>query len=275
VSGYPAFTMAMLVAAMAIPSAIHAQAIEPPFDGIEIEQRLEETIPLDLGFRDEAGEEVVLRQYFGDRPVVLVLAYYRCPMLCTLVLNGLSSSLQALTLQPGRDFEIVTVSIDPRETPDIAQAKKAIYLEDAGMEDAAGSWHFLTGDEASIVELARAVGFHHQYDAETDQYAHAAGIMVLTPGGKLARYFYGIEFAPRDLRFALVEASEGRVGTLVDHLLLLCYQYDPATGRYGAMTVSLIRIGGVLTLAVLATFVLIMLRRDARHARRAEARPAP
>lgn len=268
-SRYLSVALATLVGVIAVPSASHAQAVEPPFKGIEIEQRLEETIPLDLRFRNEAGEEVVLRQYFGERPVVLVLAYYRCPMLCTLVLNGLSSGLQTLTLQPGSDFEIVTVSIDPRETPDIAAAKKAIYLEDAGMESAAGAWHFLTGDEASIVELARAVGFHYQYDAEADQYAHAAGIMVLTPGGKLARYFYGIEFAPRDLRFALVEASEGRVGTLVDHLLLLCYQYDPATGRYGAITVSLVRIGAVLTLAALAAFILFMLRRDARLARRA------
>lgn len=260
---------AILIGAIAIPSTVYAQAPEPPFDGIEIEQRLEETIPLDLRFRNEAGEDVVLGDYFGERPVVLVLAYYRCPMLCTLVLNGLSSALQTLTLQPGNDFEIITVSIDPRETPDIAAAKKAIYLEDAGMEDAAGSWHFLTGDDASIVELARAVGFHYQYDAETDQYAHAAGVMVLTPGGTLARYFYGIEYSPRDLRFALVEASEGRVGNLVDHLLLLCYQYDPATGRYGAFTVSLVRIGGILTLAALATFVLLMLRRDARQSRRA------
>jgi protein SCO1/2 len=258
---------AVLAGVIGIPTTIRAQAPEPPFDGIRIEQRLDESIPLDLRFRNEMGEEVVLRDYFGERPVVLVLAYYRCPMLCTLVLNGLSAALQALALQPGSDFEIVTVSIDPRETPDIAQAKKAIYLEDAGLQDATGAWHFLTGEETSIVELARAVGFHYQYDAETDQYAHAAGIMVLTPGAKLARYFYGIEYAPRDIRFALVEASEGRVGTLVDHLLLLCYQYDPATGRYGAVTVSLVRIGGVLTLAALATFVLLMLRRDARQAR--------
>ncbi|HET6278414.1 MAG TPA: SCO family protein [Candidatus Polarisedimenticolia bacterium] len=260
---------AVLVCAIGSPATIRAQAPEPPFDGIRIEQRLDELVPLDLRFRDEMGEEVVLRDYFGERPVVLVLAYYRCPMLCTLVLNGLSAALQALTLRPGSDFEIVTVSIDPRETPDIARAKKAIYLEDAGLQDAAGAWHFLTGDEASIVELARAVGFHYQYDAETDQYAHAAGIMVLTPGAKLARYFYGIEYAPRDIRFALVEASEGRVGTLVDHLLLLCYQYDPATGRYGAVTVSLVRLGAVLTLAALATFVLLMLRRDARLGRHA------
>ena len=259
----------VLACAIGIPATIRAQAPEPPFDGIRIEQRLDELVPLDLRFRNEMGEDVVLRDYFGERPVVLVLAYYRCPMLCTLVLNGLSAALQALTLQPGSDFEIVTVSIDPRETPDIARAKKAIYLEDAGLQDAAGAWHFLTGDEASIVELARAVGFHYQYDAETDQYAHAAGIMVLTPGAKLARYFYGIEYAPRDIRFALVEASEGRVGTLVDHLLLLCYQYDPATGRYGAVTVSLVRIGGVVTLAALATFVLLMLRRDARQRRHA------
>jgi protein SCO1/2 len=260
---------AMLVCAIGIPSAIRAQVLEPPFSGIKIEQRLDESIPLDLRFRNEAGEEVALRRYFGERPVVLVLAYYRCPMLCTLVLNGMSAGLQELTLQPGRDYEIVTVSIDPRETPDIAVAKKAIYLEDAGMEEAAGSWHFLTGDEVSIVELARAVGFHYQYDAGTDQYAHAAGIMVLTPEGKLARYFYGVEFAPRDLRFALVEASEGRIGTVVDHLLLLCYQYDPVTGTYGAITWNLVRTGGIVTLAAMATFVLFMLRRDARRARQA------
>lgn len=260
----------MLVCAIGIPSVIHAQVLEPPFSGIKIEQRLDESIPLDLRFRNEAGEEVALRQYFDERPVVLVLAYYRCPMLCTLVLNGMSAGLQELTLQPGRDYEIVTVSIDPRETPDIAVAKKKIYLEDAGMEEAAGSWHFLTGDEESIVELARAVGFHYQYDAGTDQYAHAAGIMVLTPEGKLARYFYGVEFAPRDLRFALVEASEGRIGTVVDHLLLLCYQYDPVSGTYGAITWTLVRTGAIVTLALLATFILLMLRRDARRAREAQ-----
>jgi protein SCO1/2 len=199
--------------------------------------------------------------------VVLVLAYYRGPMLCTLVLNGLATSLKVLELEPGRDFEIVTVSIDPTEDSELAAAKKQIYLEDADMEDAAGSWHFLTGDQEAIASLAQAVGFHYQYDEETGQYAHAAGIMVLTRGGRLARYFYGIEYAPRDLRFALVEASEGRVGSVVDHLLLLCYQYDPETGHYGAMTIGLIRVGGVLTLLAVVTFIILMLLRDSRQRR--------
>jgi protein SCO1/2 len=242
--------------------------LEPPFEEIGIDQRLNEMVPGDLVFRDETGREVRLADYLGDRPVVLVLAYYRCPMLCTLVLNGLASSLRALGLQIGSDYEVITVSIDPTETPDLAAAKKQTYVEEVGDAAANDGWHFLTGDQEPIRRLADAVGFRYVYDAETEQYAHAAGIMIVTPAGRLARYFYGIDFPPRDVRLALVEASEGRVGSVVDRLLLLCYQYDPATGRYGPLTVRLVQAGGVLILIVLGTFIILMLWRESRSRKR-------
>jgi cytochrome c oxidase subunit 2 len=234
---------------------------------IRIEQRLNSQVPLDLTFRDEAGGSVPLREYFDGKPVVLVLAYYDCPMLCTLVLNGLTSSLSDLRFNVGREFNVVTVSIDPREQPSLAAAKKEVYVKRYGRAGAGDGWHFLTGDEAEIKQLAEAVGFRYAYDPATGQYAHAAGIMILTPEGRVARYLYGIEYPPKDLRLGLVEASHDRIGSPVDQVLLLCYHYDVATGRYAPVAVGLMRAGGALSVLALGSFIFIMLRREAKRRR--------
>ena len=232
---------------------------------VGIDQRLNEQVPLDLPFRDEQGAEVRLGDYFGERPVILALAYYECPMLCTLVLNGLVKALKVLTFDPGREFEIVTVSIDPSETPALAAAKKATHLKEYDRPGAAAGWHFLTGDAPAIEQLARAVGFRYRYVPEQQQYAHAAGIMVLTPDGRLARYFYGAEYSPRDLRFGLIDAAQHKIGTLADQLLLFCFHYNPTTGKYGAFAMGSMRAAGILTVLALGTFIVVMLRRERTH----------
>jgi protein SCO1/2 len=213
---------------------------------------------------------VQLGQYFGSKPVILALVYYECPMLCTLTLNGLAGALKALSFDVGNEFEIVTVSFNPSETPALAAAKKQAYLARYGRPGAERGWHFLTGDEASIQQLTRAVGFRYTYVPEQKQYAHAAGITVLTPRGRIARYFFGVEFAPRDLRLGLIEASNNQIGTPVDQLLLYCFHYDPVTGTYGAVALNVVRLGGVITVLALVTFVTVMLRRE-RARRRAHA----
>lgn len=233
-----------------------------PLRQVAIEQRLDAAVPLDLAFRDESGAAVTLGQYFGKRPVILSLVYYECPMLCTLVLNGMVRALRALTFDPGQEFDIVTVSFNPRDTPELAAKKKATYLGEYDRPGAAAAWHFLTGDAAAIERLARAVGFQYTYVPEEKQFAHAAAIMVLTPDGHLSRYFFGVEYSPRDLRFGLIDAAERKIGTAVDHLLLYCYRYDPATGKYGAVAMNLVRASGVLTILAFATFVVVMRRRD-------------
>jgi protein SCO1/2 len=217
---------------------------------VGIDQRLDEQVPLDLTFRDEEGREVALREYFDGKPVVLVLAYYRCPKLCNQVLQGLLDALKVLAFDIGKEFRVVTVSFDPRETPEVAAAKKRTFVDEYGRSGAAEGWHFLTGDEAEIGRLAEAVGFRYHYDAEKDVYAHAAGVMVLTPGGKLARYFFGIRYSPRDLRLGLVEASQGKVGSPVDRVLLFCYHYDARTGTYKSV-MGAVRVGAVATLLAL------------------------
>jgi protein SCO1/2 len=194
--------------------------------------------------------------------VVLSLVYYQCPMLCTLTLNGLASALSVLTFDVGKDFDVVTVSFEPKETAPLAAAKKKAHLERYRRPGAAEGWHFLTGDAPAIASLTRAVGFRYAWDAETRQYAHPAGLLVLTPEGRIARYMYGVEYAPRDLRLALVEASQRRIGNPVDAVLLYCYQYDPARGRYAASVLGLVRLGGILTVLGLAAFVLVSLRRE-------------
>lgn len=229
---------------------------------VGFDQRLNEQVPLDVVFRDEEGRSVRLEQYFGAKPVILALAYYRCQRLCPLVLDGLLSSIRALSFDVGNQFNVVTVSFDPRDTPDLATAKKATYIQRYGRRGAADGWHFLTGEETSIERLARAVGFRYAYDAEKDQYAHATGIIVLTPEGRIARYFYGIEYSPRDLRLGLVEASANKIGSPVDQLLLFCYQYDPATGKYEVIIMNVLRLAGVGTVLALGGFILVMLRRD-------------
>ena len=238
---------------------------------VAFDQRLGAEVPLDVAFRDEAGASVTLREYLGDKPVLLVPAYYECPMLCTIVLNGVVSALRALPFDVGKEFRVVTFSFNPRETSELAAAKKATYLEDYRRPGAAAGWHFLVGDEPSIAALTQAIGFRYAWDEASKQYAHATGIVVLTPAGRISHYFFGVEFAPRDLRLALVEASDEHIGSLVDQLLLFCFHYDPATGRYSRLALNAVRVGGVLTLAVLVAFVGLMLRRDAKRARR----PAP
>jgi protein SCO1/2 len=244
-------------------------SLPPLLQGVGIEQHLGEKVPLDLLFRDETGQTVRLKQYFHDKPVVLVLAYYRCPRLCTAVLNGLEHSLAGIaTLDIGRDFEVLTVSFDPRETPDLAAAKKQVYVQQYGRSEAAEGWHFLTGNETSIKLLTAAVGFHYNYDPRSDQFAHASGIMVLTPEGKLARYFYGIPDSPRDLRLGLVEASAGKIGSPVDQILLACFHYDPTTGQYSLAIMNFVRLAGAVTVGVLCGFFLRMWRNERRRAER-------
>jgi protein SCO1/2 len=243
---------------------ITSSAVPAPLREIGFDQNLGQFVPLDTTFRDEVGRPVRLGDFFGRRPVVLVFAYYDCPMLCTQVINGLSSALAVLSLQPGKDFEIVTVSFNPRDTPATATAKKASYLQRYARPGAAEAWHFLTGDPPSIARLTKAAGFRYVWDAETQQFAHPTGVIVLTEKGRLARYLFGIEYGPRDLRYALVEASEGRLGTLADTLLLSCYHYDPARGRYGLVVMRVVRLAGGLTVLALATLIGVAVLRETR-----------
>jgi protein SCO1/2 len=229
---------------------------------VGIDQKLNAQVPLELSFRDDEGRAVRLGDYFGKKPVVMALVYYDCPMLCTQVLNGLASALQVLKFDAGREFNLVLVSIDPRETPQLAAAKKKSYLERYQRSGAANGWHFLTGEQANIERLAQTVGFRYAYDPKTGQYAHAAAIMVLTPEGRIAQYYYGIEYPPRDLRLGLIEASKERIGSVADRILLYCYHYDPAKGRYGAVAMNVLRLAGVATILVLGTFIFVSLRRD-------------
>ena len=231
-------------------------------EDVRIDQKLDGFLPLDARFRDENGKEVRLGDYFGSKPVVLALVYYSCPMLCNQVLNGMTSSLDVLkTFSIGKEFEVITVSFDPRETPDLAREKKATYLSWYKREGAADGWHFLTGDQSNIDRLPDSAGFHYKWDAKTNQFIHASGIMIATGEGKLARYFYGIEYAPKDLRLGLVEASAGKIGSPVDQLLLYCYHYDPSSGKYGAVVINMLRIGAVLTLiAIIGMFVAFRVR---------------
>ena len=237
-------------------------ALPQELQEIRIDQHLNARLPLDLEFTDSLGRRVRLGEYFGDKPVVLSLVYYECPMLCTMVLNGLVSAARVLDPSIGKDYAVISVSIDPGEGSDLAAAKKQEYLNRYGREGAADGWHFLTGEEESIRALAATVGFKYRYVTERDEYAHAAGIMIITPEGRVSRYYYGIEYSPRDLRLGLVESSRGRIGTLADQVLLFCYKYDPATGKYGAATVALVRAGGVVTIAGLIVFFLVMWRRE-------------
>jgi len=231
--------------------------------GVSITQELNQQIPLNIVFRDEFGRSAPLSTYFtGNKPVLMALVYYTCPMLCNLILEGVASTLRAVSLDPGKDFEVVAVSFDPRDTPETASAKRAMILERYHRPDTANGWHFLTGDEASIRALTSAVGFRYKFDAKTGQFAHASGIMILTPGGKLSRYFYGVEYSPRDVRLGLVDASQEKIGNPVDQILLFCYHYDPATGKYGAVAMNIVRFGGATFVLICSTFLLVAWRRD-------------
>ena len=235
-------------------------------NGVGIDQKLNEQLPLDLVLTDESGKSVKLGDYFGKKPVVLSLVYYQCPMLCNQILNGMVTAFKVMAFKPGEEFEVVTVSFDPRETPALAAAKKNTYvnyLPEARRAGAAAGWHFLTADEANIKRLTEAVGFRYHWDQATNQFAHASAIYLTTPEGKLARYFYGIEYAPRDLRLGLIEAADNKIGSPVDQLLLYCYHYDPATGKYGARVMNLMRVGGVATLLGVVVMLFAMRRRGA------------
>ena len=232
---------------------------------VGINQKIGAQIPLDLPFEDESGRDVTLRQYF-DKPVILVLVYYQCPSLCTMVLNGVLSCVKTLDMTAGKQYEVIAVSFDPRETPQMAAAKKQTYLKDYQRQGAEQGWHFLTGPETSSKALAAAVGFRYVYDAMTNQYAHSSAIMILTPAGRVARYFYGIQYPPRDVRLGLVEASNERIGTPTDQVLLYCFHYDPATGKYALVIMNVLRLAALITLGALLTFMFVMFRRDFRAA---------
>jgi protein SCO1/2 len=245
---------------MGIPAATLPMMVQ----GVGIDQNLNAQIPLELKFKDENGQVVRLGQYFREKPVVLALVYYECPGLCDLILNGLTHTMEQVSLNVGSDYEVVTVSFNPKETWQLAQAKKANYIEKYQRAGAKEGWHFLTGDAASIKSLADTVGFHYKYDPINNQFAHASGIMVLTPEGKIARYFYGIEYKPRDFRLGLVEASANKIGSPADQVLLFCYHYDPTTGKYGMVITEVTRVLGTATVLLLGGFVFIMIRRDRR-----------
>ncbi len=244
-------------------------ALPGALQGVGIDQKLDEQVPLNIIFKDEAGRDVPLSNFFSKgKPVVLALVYYRCPMLCTQILTGLESTLKAVTFNPGQDFEVVAVSFDPKDTPELAAAKKQTYLRRYGRANTANGWHFLSGEEKNIKLLTDAVGFHYKYDPKTDQFAHASGIMILTPDGRMSRYFYGVEYAPRDVRLGLVEASQNKIGSPVDAVLLFCFHYDPATGKYGAMALNLLRTSAALFALIGGTFLVIVIRRDMRAGKR-------
>ena len=251
-------------------------ALPGALQGVGIDQKLDAQIPLDLTFRDELGRTVPLSTYFqSGKPVLLAPVYYRCPMLCTQILNGLASSLKAVSFNPGQEFEVVAFSFDSKDTVELAAAKKETYLRWYGRANTANGWHFLTGDEPNIRAVMDAVGFHYKYDPATDQYAHASGVMIVTPEGRLSKYFYGVEYAPRDIRLGLVEASLNKIGTPVDQILLFCYHYDPATGKYGAVAINTLRIAAGSFVVVAGAFLLIMLRRDGRWDRRSRGASRP
>jgi protein SCO1/2 len=235
----------------------------PQLEEVTFRQQLDSMLPLDAAFVDDRGRPVTLGQYFGQgRPVLLAFVYFQCPMLCTQVMNGLSSALKAMPFAAGEDFEVVLVSFDPRDTPAIAAEKKRAHLEYWSTGHDADSWHLLSGDEASIRRATSAAGFTYQWDERTGQFAHVSGILVATPEGRLSRYFYGVEYSPRDLRLALVESGEGRIGSAVDELLLYCFHYDPASGQYGLLVMNLVRLGGILTMLSIGGFILLMRRRE-------------
>jgi protein SCO1 len=243
------------------PGAV-ASSVPAPLREIGFDQHLDQVLPLDAPFFDERGQTVRLGQYFGPKPVVLAFVYYTCPMLCMQVLNATASTLDVLSLDAGKDFEVVLVGFDPRETPAQAAAKKAEVLQRYKHPNADAGWHFLTGTEASIKTVTAAAGFRYVWDEQTKQFAHPTGIIVVTPDGRPARYLFGIEYGPRDVRFALLEASAGKIGSVADALLLYCYHYDPMTGRYGVYIMRTLRIAGIATVLLIATFIIVMVRRE-------------
>ena len=267
-----AWAAAFPVVAMALMCEVSFAQVPPPpaplkpaptiIQRIGISQNLGAQVPLDLTFKDEAGHDVQLADYFKDRPVILTLVYYRCPSLCTMVLNDLTRSIRTMDLTAGKDFQIVTVSFDPNETPDLAAAKKKQYLASYDHPGTENGWHFLTGNQAAISRLTESVGFRYAWDEGSKTYAHASGIMVLTPSGKISRYFYGIDYAPSDLKLSLIAASSIKIGTPTERILLYCFHYDPRTGRYGILVWRMVQVGCALTVLALGGFIGLSLWRE-------------
>ncbi len=244
-----------------------SQVSPPDLSNIGIDQRLNQQVPLDLQFKDETGRTVKLGDYFRTgRPVVLNLVYYTCPMLCGEELAGEASALGVLRFTPGNEYEVVSVSFNPEETPKDAAEKKEIYVarmnEHLEHKTNGDGWHFLTGEQPEIKQLADAVGFRYRRDPRTGQFIHTAAIMIVTPTGKLAQYYYGVEFSPKDIRLGLIQASQDRIGTLVDEVVLYCYHYDPKTGRYGAVVTNIMRLAGAATMLILGGLIIVMYRRE-------------
>ena len=241
--------------------------VRPPgLKNVAIEQKLGEQVPSDLAFRDETGKPVKLGDYFGKKPLILNLVYFRCPMLCPEVLNSLESSLRVLKFDVGKEFEVLTVSFDPGDMPEQASVKKAEILKRYKRAGAEQGWHFLTGQQSSIDELTTAVGFGYQFNAQNQQFAHAATIVVLTPEGKVSQYFYGVDYAPKDLRFSLIQSSGNKIGNVVDQVLLYCYHYDPATGKYGAIISRVLKISGLATMLVIGVLITALSRMGSKKA---------
>lgn len=259
----PVFVVA--IALIAVPLRAQQQGAPAILREVSITQRLNQQIPPEIVFRDENGTAVHLGDFFGKKPIVLSLVYFDCPALCTEVLNGELRTMKAISLNLGRDFDAVTISFEPKDTPSLAKAKRDVYAGQYGRPGAAENWHFLTGEQQSIDALTQAVGFHYAYDSSARQYAHAAAIMVLTPDGRMARYFYGVQYPARDFRLGLVEASQGKIGTPTDRAMLYCFQYDPMTGKYGLVVMNVVRAGGLLTVLALGIFMWVMFRRERKH----------
>jgi protein SCO1/2 len=241
-----------------------SNGLPPMLQKVGIEQRLNEQIPTDAVFKDENGAEVKIGDYFGKRPVILALVYYECPMLCNEVLNGLTGTLKGLSFDTGKDFDVVAISFDARENdkPDLAKNKKESYMKRYGRPGTENGWHFLTGTQSEIDKVANAVGFHYAFDAQTNQFAHAGGVMILTPEGKVSRYLYGIDYAPKDVKFAVMESAQNKVGNVSEQLMLYCYHYDPSTGKYGLSILKVIRIFGIVMLIGLGTMFFVFWRRN-------------
>ena len=255
----------VLAATIAFPASAQQVTMPAILSKVGITQNLNARIPPDLVFRDETGKSVRIGDFFGKKPIVFSLVYFDCPALCTEVLNGELRTMKAISLDLGKDFEAVTVSFEPKDTPALAKAKRDVYIGQYGRPEAADHWHFLTGDQQSIDALTNAAGFRYAYDSSIRQYAHAAAILVLTPDGRIDRYFYGVQYPARDVRLGLVEASEGKIGTLTDHALLYCYQYDPMTGKYGVVVMNVLRAAGGLTVLLLGIFMTLMFLRERKR----------
>jgi len=259
--------LSAVIAALLAASA-SAQTPEEVVREIRFEQKLNQPLPLDVAFADESGRRVLLREYFGARPVIIAMVYFECPLLCTQLLNGLTQALKPVSLNPGSDFEVLVISIDPNEGSELAARKKAAYMGAYSRPGTESGWHFLTGDAAAIREVSNAIGYRYVYDPGSRQFAHASGIVVLTPEGTISRYFFGIEYSPRDVRLGLVEASSGKIGNLADQVLLYCYAYNAIEGKYGFAIVTALRTFGLLTVCCVAGFIFVQMRRERRSVRR-------